>query len=313
MKKLVAIAVLVLFCVAVWAQGEPGFQEPQATNVAVTEVRVDQPFVIDWAKVTSLATRIFAEPWIRSCRPEWNGSYPSPARITTTYGKPAAGDSLTPVNDTSCQRPCWVFWKDDRSGVAVEKGINGNWIVSTFVRDDIIVINNTTTVTQVELVPVPELVTRTRTEIIEVPYRVPVNICPSPRYVPGVAVAANMDNGGLSFAGVHATDRVQIGSIWAARQNYRTSATCPTPPPPDDGTCGPGTPPTPPPPNDPGVIAPPGNPSGQVPCPPPSDPNAPPAQPDHDTGGQPWEPMPDSPTVADPVVPEGAPGDSTAQ
>jgi hypothetical protein len=82
--------------------------------------------------------------------------------------------------------------------------------------------------------------------------------------------------------------------------------TCP------DGTCGPGEPPPPPPPNDPGVIAPPGDPSGQVPCPPETDPYQPPAQPDHGTGGQPWEPGPDHPNVADPVVPEGVPGDPTA-
>ena len=175
-------------------------------------------------------------------------------------------------------------------------------------------VTNTTTVVETQLVPVPEIVVCHDTQTIEVPVRVPVYLCPPARYVPGAAVAANVDNGGLRFAGVQASDRVQIASFWGSRRTYRTSTVCPpTPPPPGDGTCGPGTPPTPPPPNDPGVIAPPGDPSGQVPCPPDSDPNAPPAQPDHGTGGQPWEPMPDSPTVADPVVPEGAPGDSTAQ
>lgn len=172
-------------------------------------------------------------------------------------------------------------------------------------------ITNTTTVVEAQLVPVPELVVCRQTQIIETPVRVPVYLCPPARYVPGAAVAANVDNGGLRFAGVQASDRVQIGAFWGSRRTYRTSTVCPpTPPPPGDGTCGPGTPPTPPTPYDPGVIAPPGDPSGQVPCPPDSDPNAPPAQPDHGTGGQPWEPGPDHPNVADPV--EGAPGVPTA-
>ncbi len=172
-------------------------------------------------------------------------------------------------------------------------------------------VTNTTTVTNLELVPYPELVTCRQTQIIETPVRVPVYLCPPARYVPGAAVAANVDNGGIRFAGVQASDRVQIGSLWGSRRTYRSSTTCPpAPPPPPGGTCPPGEAPPPPPPND---VAPPGDPSGQVPCPPDSDPNAPPAQPDHGTGGQPWDPGPDHPNVADPVVPEGAPGDSTAQ
>jgi hypothetical protein len=179
-------------------------------------------------------------------------------------------------------------------------------------------VTNTRTVIETQLVPLPELVVCRQTQIIKTPVRVPVYLCPPARYVPGAAVAANVDNGGIRFAGVQASDRVQIASFWGSRRTYRTSTVCPPgptppPPPPDDGTCGPGTPPTPPPPNDPGVIAPPGDPSGQVPCPPDSDPYAPPAQPDHGIGGQPWEPGPDHPNVADPVIPEGAPGDPTAQ
>ncbi|OQB98466.1 MAG: hypothetical protein BWX80_03975 [Candidatus Hydrogenedentes bacterium ADurb.Bin101] len=174
-------------------------------------------------------------------------------------------------------------------------------------------VTNTTTVIETQLVPVPELVVCRQTQIIETPVRVPVYLCPPARYVPGAAVAANVDNGGIRFAGVQASDRVQIGSFWGSRRTYRSSTTCPPTPPPPGGTCPPGEAPPPPPPNDPGVVAPPGDPSGQVPCPPDSDPYAPPAQPDHGTGGQPWEPGPDHPNVADPVIPEGAPGDSTAQ
>lgn len=69
--------------------------------------------------------------------------------------------------------------------------------------------------------------------------------------------------------------------------------------PPEDETCGPGEPGPKPPPNN----GEPGNPSGQVPCPPGSDPNRPPDQPTHGTGGQPWDPGPDHPHVADPVIP----------
>ena len=155
-----------------------------------------------------------------------------------------------------------------------------------------------TTVTNTRTVIVPELVVCRQTQIIKTPVRVPVYLCPPAHYVPGAAVAANVDNGGIRFTGVQASDRVQIGAFWGSR-TYRSSTTFPPTPPP-------------PPPNDPGVVAPPGDPSGQVPCPPPSDPNAPPAQPDHETGGQPWEPGPDHPNVADPVVTEGAPGDPTA-
>lgn len=75
--------------------------------------------------------------------------------------------------------------------------------------------------------------------------------------------------------------------------------TCPEPPPPS-GECPPGgTPGTEPPPNG-GT---PGNPSGPIPCPPATDPNRPPDQPTHGTGGQTWDPGPDAPTVADPVIP----------
>lgn len=162
-------------------------------------------------------------------------------------------------------------------------------------------VTNTTTVVEAQLVPVPELVVCHDTQVIETPVRVPVYLCPPARYVPGAAAAANLDNGGIRFAGVQASDRVQIASFWGFRRTYRASTVYP-----------PGPTPPPPPPNDPGVVAPPGDPSGQVPCPPSSDPNAPPAQPDHGTGGQPWEPGPDHPNVADPVVTEGAPGDPTA-
>lgn len=176
-------------------------------------------------------------------------------------------------------------------------------------------VTNTTTVVETQLVPVPEIVVCHDTQTIEVPVRVPVYLCPPARYVPGAAVAATMDNGGIRFSGVRESDRVQIGAIWGSHRTYRSSTVCPpgpTPPPPPPGdTCPPGEAPTPPPPNDPGVVAPPGDPSGQVPCPPDSDPNQPPDQPDHGTGGQPWDPMPDAPTVADPVVPEGAPGAPT--
>lgn len=68
-------------------------------------------------------------------------------------------------------------------------------------------------------------------------------------------------------------------------------------PPPEDNTCGPGTPGVEPPPNG-GT---PGNPSGPIPCPPATDPNRPPDQATHGTSGQPWDPAPDAPTVADPI------------
>lgn len=72
------------------------------------------------------------------------------------------------------------------------------------------------------------------------------------------------------------------------------------PPPPSPVTCPPGEAPAPPAPNSPAVNEP-GNPSGPIIDPPAADPNRPPDQVDHGTSGQPWDPQPDSPPVADPV------------
>ena len=106
-------------------------------NVPVTEARVSRPFAVDWGVVRSLAGRIFAEQWLApGSKGEWSSCYPSPSRVTTTYGcRPAKGDSLTPVDDRCFQkRPGWIFWKErGRTGVMIEKGVRGNWIVSTFV------------------------------------------------------------------------------------------------------------------------------------------------------------------------------------
>jgi hypothetical protein len=108
--------------------------------------------------------------------------------------------------------------------------------------------------------------------------------------------------GGMRYPGSY-TSGPPVVLVGLSRSSWETrhkSQVCPppiTPPPPDNGNCPPGTPGVEPPPNG-GT---PGNPSGPIPCPPATDPNRPPDQPTHGTGGQTWDPGPDAPTVADPV------------
>ena len=300
MKRVMTVVMLVLLCAAVWAQGEPVAQT-QTANVTVTEARVSQPFAIDWAKVTTLAARIFAEPWIHGSKPEWHDSYPSPARITTTYGEPAKGDSLTPVDDRSKQRPCWVFWKDERSGVAVEKGHRGNWIVSTFVKNTEIV----RVEMQVQVVEKPVIVEKP--VYIPQPYAIPTPpvLIPARQYIPPAGVSA------IWTPAIPVNTGATVVGPWhdlvTATLIYRPE---PKPPPPTDGTCGPGTPPAPPPPSSPPVVAPPGNPSGLVnpPTPPGVGPPAP-NVPDHGTHDHAGDInySPADPNIADPVEPDQQP------
>ena len=233
MMRATTVVVLVFICAAVWAQYTPS---QTTANVAVTESRVSQPFVVDWVKVSKLASRIFAEPWLRSCKPEWSESYPSPSRITTTYGYPAKGDSLTPVNDVFNQRPCWVFWKDDRSGVAVEKGVRGNWIVSTFVVDQTVQVFVPGPVTYVDR-PVDRVVTVTQP--VAVPTFVPARqfICPATvtaLWTPAMPVAVGSST---------QTESVKVwGTVGFIPKQRREVKQCPPKPP----ICPPGQPPTPP-------------------------------------------------------------------
>lgn len=226
MKKLALIVGLVLAVVL------PALAQD---NVPVTEPRVNHPFAIDWAKVRMLASRIFAEKWIQGCQSEWSDRYPSPSYITTTYGCPAAGDSLTPVNDISGQRPCWVFWKEhNKTGVAVELGCRGNWIVSTFVMIQTRTVEvPRPTQAVVRTIPVPQIICIPQTTVVsQRQYIAPATVnavCTPAASVPtgSTTVGPWVDRASLTLA--------LVPSREVCRQ--------------EDETCGKGEPGTEPPPN----------------------------------------------------------------
>jgi hypothetical protein len=233
MIAVVAVAVLSVVGVA-------SAQVIVAQNVPVTEKRTGQPFKINWNTAYKLASHIFAAEWIKTCIPEWHKSYPSPARITTCYGRPVRGDSLTPVNDTLCQRPCWVFWKEQGlTGVAIEQGCEGNTIVSTFT----VLRQPETVVCEREVV---HETLRTRTEYVQNPGTVETVFLTTSGYrLPAGITQVSTTNltvpNGRTFYG---PEENQIYVSFRRQQEV----VCKTQPEPDDGTCGPGTPPTPPPP-----------------------------------------------------------------
>jgi len=288
-----------------------------AQNVPVTEKRVDKPFEPDQATVLWLGEQIYANPWL-SLPAEWNKSYPSPAWITTVYGRPRKGDSLTPVNDIPDsqtgmgQRPCLVHWKvRGVCGAAVEVGVEGNTIVSTFV-----ITGAGKTVETVREV----IVERTRTEYVLQPGDVKTVFINTGFYHPPAGLTQETGTNiavpsGHAFYGPE-EGQIVVGIKRTVEAKPQVCPPKPPPPPPPPGpTCPPGTPNPPPGPNNPGVNVPPHDPStptvpGGDPVPPGVGP-PPPAPPDHgiitpgpgDPPTPPHMPYPDGPHQADPVDP----------
>lgn len=285
MVRMLVVALLILACSVALAQ-----------NVSVTERRTDQPFEINWGAAYKLASHIFAAEWIKSCKPVWCNAYPSPARITTTYGKPIQGDSLTPVDDQPGpdgrgQRPCWVFWKEKGlTGVAIEQGVFGNTIVSTFT---ILRAAEVRTVTRECIQEV--VVERTRYQLVNLPA---VIVAPQPFMNPAGVTYSWTRPAPVSVGSVVTGPRrdvISVGVYYVPRIECRDK---PEPPdPPDDGTCGPGDPPVDPPPNSGEVNVDPHDPSGQPPGGAPVPPGV----------GSPPPPPPDNGIITGPDVPSHAP------
>ncbi|MFA5158635.1 MAG: hypothetical protein WC451_05635 [Patescibacteria group bacterium] len=294
MHRRILVVLLALACSVAMAQ-----------NVPVTERRVSEPFRINWDAAYKLASHIFAAKWIKTCKPVWCSSYPSPARITTCYGKPIAGDSLTPVDDKLCQRPCWVFWKErGLTGVAVEQGEGGNTIVSTFT-----VLRQPETVVREREVVRETL--RTHTEYIQNPGTVTTVFLSTGGYRPPAGITQvgttnlHVPNG-QTFYGP------EENQVYVSFRRQQDVVCKPQPEPPPGDDCVPGGSGDDPPPNSGEVNVPPHDPSGQPPGGDPHPPGVgppPPAPPDHGiiTGPDvpPHAPRPEGEHQADPIVENG--------
>lgn len=252
MRKLAAVLLLVLVASVSLAQ-----------NVPVTERRTVGPFTINWVAAHKLASHIFAEAWTQGRVPEWHIFYPSRARITTTYGNPITGDSLTPVDDRPLphKRPCWVFWKEPGlTGVAIERGEGGNTIVSTFT-----IITEPTPVT--ERIVTRDVV-RTITEYVETPGEVKTVFVNTGFYHPpaGLTQETGTNISVPSGRAFYGPEENQVVLGFRRVPDQPKPAVCPPeppppPPPPGGPTCPPGTPNPPNPPNSPEVNVPPNDPS----------------------------------------------------
>jgi len=268
-NKLIAIVVLALFCAAVWAQGEPVAQTDQ------TSIRLPVQKVLQIRPLTAAEDAAVAA-YIQQYKAG-----------LTSQNYVALGNALrlligvdqthVPLTRTPAQ------YMADYQTFTQLLG-RTDWYVNLPIQQP----------------PAPQIVERPVVQTITVPQiiTVPVPI-PARQFIQPAGVTSIW-----TPAMPVATGSTVVGpwqDLVTATVVYRPEPKSPPckPGPPDE-TCDPGGPQPPPAPNSPEVNNP-GDPSGQIPCPPETDPYQPPGQDDHDAihgpGGA------DSPTVADPVLP----------